>query len=170
MLPSTGGYRPAALLLTLSVLICMFSTTVAHHDLGEDEFNPVRFHDDHGAHMVDALNLTGTSSIPLRNASWSLVNLTDSSPTELMSGQHLTSVQPVADGEFQWSLEVEATGLQCTCMVEILVDEPDGPQQPWRLVVYFGTGGHRPVMLSEPAIASVQTPDAPEDIAEHSTQ
>ena len=169
MLPSTGGYRPAALLLTLSVLICTLSTTVAHHDLGEDEFNPVRFHDDHGAHMVDALNLTGTSSIPLRNASWSLVNLTDSSPTELMSGQHLTSVQPVADGEFQWSLEVEATGLQCTCMVEILVDEPDGPQQSWRLVVYFGTEGHRPVMLSEPAIASVQTPDAPEDIAEHST-
>ena len=34
--------------------------------VGEDKSNPVRFHDDHGAHMVDALNLTGTSSIPLR--------------------------------------------------------------------------------------------------------
>ena len=101
--------------------------------------------------MSNVINLTGHSNFPLRNASWSVVNISSSTPTTLFSGPYLTAVQPVADDEYRWELVVEVLELDCTCYVEINLQEDDEVQQ-WRHLVFVGETHHRPVFAAERAL------------------
>ena len=69
--------------------------------------------------MEDIIHLNGTSNAPLRNASWSVVNISGATPTTVVSGPYLTTVQPVSEDVFEWNLTVEVGNLDCTCFVSI---------------------------------------------------
>ena len=102
--------------------------------------------------MVDVVNLSGFADFPLRNASWSIVNISSPTPTTVLSGPYLTAVQPVADDEYQWNLLVDVPHLACTCYVEIDLVEGDGISYQWRHLVYVGENHHRPVFADERAL------------------
>ncbi len=101
--------------------------------------------------MTNVINLSGHSNFPLRNASWSIVNISSSTPTTLFSGPYLTTVQPVADDDYRWELVVEVLELDCTCYVEISLNQDDEAQQ-WRHLVFVGEAHHRPVFADERAL------------------
>lgn len=115
------------------------------------------FSQPNGTHFVEELNLTGTSNLPLRNASWSVVNISGSTPTTLMSGPFLTSVQPVSDQAFAWQLVVDVRGHECTCYVQIDVEDAQHLRSSFTLLIYLGEGFHRPVFYQEMGVAIVST-------------
>ena len=167
MLPSTGGFRRVPLLLVSIVLVWSCSSATAQHDAPLSDLGHVMFNDPHGVQMTDTLELNGTSSVPLRNASWSVVNISGPTPTTLLSGPYLTSVQPVSDAEFHWQLQVDAPDVDCTCLVQVEVEDSNGLQRAWQLLVYLGTDGHRPVMLDEPPFQSSHALEATDDTDSH---
>ncbi len=103
--------------------------------------------------MIDVVNLSGDSNFPLRNATWSIVNISNPTPTTVLSGPYLTAVQPVSDDEYHWELLVQVPGLECTCYVEISILEGEGQGQHWRLLVFIGEANHRPVFANERALS-----------------
>ena len=102
-----------------------------------------------GTHMVDIIHLNGSSNVPLRNASWSVVNISGSTPTTVISGPYLTTVSPFSEGLFSWNLTVDVTGLDCTCYVSIEMIGESGVHRHWDLLLYLGDALHRPVMVGE---------------------
>ena len=167
MLPSTGGFHRVPLLLVSIVLMWSISSATAQHEVTSNDADHVTFNDSHGVQMTDTLELNGTSSVPLRNATWSLVNLSGPTPTTLLSGPYLTSVQPVSEDNFDWNLVVDVMDMHCTCLVQITVDDSNNLEREWNLLVYLGTEGHRPVMLEETPFQPVQTPHSIGDTAAH---
>ena len=121
----------------------------ASHPPEDDRISVIDFDVENGEHFVDALNLTGSASTPLRNASWSVVNISGMTPTTLLSGPFLTSVQPVEEGLFAWTLAVDVPEVDCTCYVEIKVDDVSVASMVSRLIVYLGNDHHRPVFQEE---------------------
>ena len=99
--------------------------------------------------MEDIIHLNGTSNAPLRNASWSVVNISGATPTTLVSGPYLTTVQPVSEDVFEWNLTVEVGNLDCTCFVSIEHIDEAGHHENWHVLLYLGTSHHRPVFLGE---------------------
>ena len=139
----TQGYR--TYLLVLLIVVCGMNAQAKH--AGEDEGSSIiEFNAVKGTLFVDELNLSGTSSTPLRNASWSIVNISGMTPTTLLTGPFLTSVQPIADSMFAWDLVVDVPEIDCTCYVEINLEDEAALS---RLVVYLGDEHHRPVFTDE---------------------
>jgi len=145
----TGTFLVIALLFTSTL------TTVQASD-GVSDSKELEFDQPSGTHMVDGINLTGHANFPLRNASWSIVNISSQTPTTILSGPYLTAVQPVADDEYQWELLVDVPHLACTCYIEIDFVEGDGIPHHWRHLVYVGDNHHRPVLADEHALAGYQ--------------
>ena len=146
-------------LVTLLVLSLVSSVHATHVEDLETEilFN---FSQSNGAHFTDELNLTGTSNVPLRNASWSVVNISGPTPTTLMSGPFLTSVQPVSNQAFAWQLIVDVRGHDCTCYVQIDIEDAQHMPSLSTLLIYLGEGLHRPVFHQEVGIDMMSTSEA----------
>ena len=167
--------------LLVGLLLLCFTTSNVHavHSTDVEISNNIEFNLPDGAQFDDVLNLTGVSTIPLKNASWSVVNISGVTPTTLLSGPYLTSVQPVAEDLFSWSLIVDVPDVDCTCYVEINVDEErrgkGGPgKEPQghdlaRLVVYLGENHHRPVFPHEIDHMSDSMPESLAEASDHAT-
>jgi hypothetical protein len=180
MLRMERSNKGTAYLLVGLVLLC-FTTSSVHavHSTDVDLRNNIEFNLPDGTQFADVVNLTGVSTIPLRNASWSIVNISGVTPTTLLSGPFLTSVQPVSEGLFSWSLIVDVPDVDCTCYVELNVDEDTGSKggkgnemrghDISRLVVYIGENHHRPVFPHEIDHMSELMPESLEDASEHAT-
>ncbi len=139
---------------TFLVVVLVFMSTLTSVQASDDHSDSkgFEFTQPSGIHMVDVVNLSGFADFPLRNASWSIVNISSPTPTTVLSGPYLTAVQPVADDEYQWDLLVEVPHLACTCYVEIDLVEGDGTSYQWRHLVYVGENHHRPVFAEERAL------------------
>ena len=109
----------------------------------------IEFNQAQGAHMEDIIHLNGSSNVPLRNASWSVVNISGATPTTVISGPYLTTVMPMSDNVFAWNLTVEVSNLDCTCYVSIEIVNDEGQHQHWDILLYVGTSLHRPVFVDE---------------------
>ena len=138
------------------VLLAVFLTLVAAIPATAAEEPPsssvpveIVFSQPQGTHMMDIIHLNGTSNVPLRNASWSVVNISGSTPTTVISGPYLTTVMPRSDGIFAWNLTVDVPGLDCTCYVSIEMIAESGVHHHVDLLLYLGDALHRPVMVDE---------------------
>lgn len=138
----------------LLVVVLLFTSTLTNVQASDGDSVPkgFEFSQPSGIHMVDVVNLSGFADFPLRNASWSIVNISSPTPTTVLSGPYLTAVEPVAEDEYQWDLLVEVPHLACTCYVEIDLVEGDGISHQWRHLVYVGENHHRPVFADERAL------------------
>ena len=123
--------------------------------VGADDHNtePVAvdivFYQAQGAHMMDTIHLNGSSNVPLRNASWSVVNISGATPTTVVSGPYLTAVMPLSEHLFAWDLTVDVPGLACTCYVSIELVDANGLHRHWDILLYLGGTLHRPVFVGE---------------------
>ena len=137
--------------LMVSILVLSLApfTTQATHTGNSQALNPIDFGASNGVQFLDVLNLTGTSSVPLRNASWSIVNISGQTPTTLLNGPFLTSVQPVSEDQFSWNLVVDVPNIECTCFVDVSINDASAEPISSRLIVYLGNNHHRPVFSHE---------------------
>ena len=106
------------------------------------------FNHDHGeAHVDGTVELTGSSTQPLNDLTWELI---DASTGEvLVTGTYLDSVSPNAEGSWSWShnLSVAESGCSCRFVVDLGAAEP----QRHELVVFLGSGlSWAPVWLTQP--------------------
>lgn len=143
-----GPLFVVALLCVATLATVGAQSPPSHH---QDGSNGLEFDQPVGLQMTSVINLSGHAHFPLRNASWSIVNISSPTPTTLFSGPYLTAVQPVADDEYQWELFVDVPDLDCTCYVEIRLEGDDDVQQ-WRHLVFVGQAHHRPVFADEQAL------------------
>jgi hypothetical protein len=138
----------------LTVLILLFlsgstpSLQAEHIPIDSSVFE-VTFHQSQGVKFDQHVNLSGTSSIPMRNTTWAIVNISGVTPITVLSGPFLTSVVPVAEGEYAWTLMVDLGSVSCTCYVQLRVEDAQHVEQQASLVVYVGSMNHRPVLLDE---------------------
>ena len=137
------------LLVVLLMLVSAMPAGVAEEPPSSPVPVEILFHQPQGSHMVDTIHLNGSSNVPLRNASWSVVNISGSTPTIVISGPYLTTVMPRSEGHFAWNLTVDVPSLACTCYVSIEMIDEGGIHRHWDLLLYLGDALHRPVMVGE---------------------
>jgi hypothetical protein len=143
----------------LVLFISSFSgVVVAEHVPESAPAMVVTFDQEQGVGFTDTVHLNGTSNQPLRNTSWTVVNISGSTPITLLSGPYLTSVTPIAEGLYRWSLVVDLVNVDCTCYIELMtVDEQHRPVSISR-VVYLGSHQHRPVFMQTSVLATQMDP------------
>ena len=121
---NSDRFPNGVLLVVLLMLVSAMPGGVAEEPPSSSEPVEIVFSQSQGAHMMDIIHLNGSSNLPLRNASWSVVNISGSTPTTVISGPYLTTVMPLSEGLFAWNLTVDVPGLDCTCYVSIeMIDE-----------------------------------------------
>ena len=110
-----------------------------------DEFQLDFFQID-GYHSTDLLHLNGTANMPLHAAQWRIhdhQNNPDSPP--LLTGDYLSSVTPSGEQRWSWTLVVDVSQLNCTCVLTITqVDEHHSPRA--HIYLYLGETDHRPIL------------------------
>ena len=138
--------RISALVLILLVGL-MFPATAADTPQSTPE---IVFSDDHGLLVPSTLELNGSSNFPLRDTSWVVVDLGSTTPVVLLNGPHLTSVTPVSDERFEWTLSIDTSELSCVCYIGLTPESGPGSDEVFRLTVYIGDASqHRPVLFSD---------------------
>ena len=98
-----------------------------------------------GHHFSEGLVLlSGTSNIPLNNASWTLFNNTDDNQNFVVieSGDYLTQVTPIDEDVWSCSLSINASGISCTCIITLGVNDTYTS-----IYVYIGNTSHKPIIL-----------------------
>ena len=98
-----------------------------------------------GHHFSDGMViLSGTSNIPLNNATWTLFNNTDENQNFVVieSGNYLTQVTPIDQDVWSWTLSINASGVSCTCVITLGVNNTYTS-----IYVYIGDSSHKPVIL-----------------------
>ena len=70
----------------------------------------------------------------------------------LKSGDYLTSVTPSGEQRWSWTLVVDVTGMNCTCVLEVHLSGLGHDTPIESIVVYLGDSNHHPVIKapSEP--------------------
>jgi len=100
-----------------------------------------------GLWVNQTLTINGTTTLNPQSADWVLYDITEPY-TEwpvLRSGDFFTTVLPISEGLWNWSLTVDVFGLNCTCWIEI--GQPDGLGKEFlNRIVFIGEGPHNPVI------------------------
>lgn len=146
---SIGRHPSGCVLFALFLLVSAMPVVDAHdHNPGTAAVD-IEFYQSQGAHMLDTIHLNGSSNVPLRNASWSVVNISGATPTTVVSGPYLTAVMPLSEHLFAWNLTVEVPGLACTCYVSIELEDANDLHRHYDILLYLGEMLHRPVFVGE---------------------
>ena len=121
-----------------------------------------------GLWVNDSLEVAGSTTLNPQNADWVLYDVTDPyiEWPVLRSGDFFTTVNPIDEGLWNWTLVIDVQGLNCTCWLEI--GQPNGLGKEFlNRIIFIGSGPHNPVispthestvMLDEPVeISAVAT-------------
>ena len=136
----------------MALVLLMVTGLMPHPVIASNtEVEPnLTFNQPHGLSFEGPMTLNGTATFSLRTASWSIVDIGGATGVEVLAGPHLTSATPISDGHFAWSLEINVTGLNCVCYIEVLPGDSVDTDRPFRLVAYLGeTPVRNPVLFSE---------------------
>ena len=136
----------------MALVLLMVTGLLPHSVIGTttDVEPNLTFNQPHGLSFEGPMTLNGTATFSLRTASWSIVDIGGATGVEVLAGPYLTSATPVNDGHFAWSLDINVTGLNCVCYIEVLPGDSVEVDRPFRLVAYLGEMPDRhPVLFSE---------------------
>jgi len=99
-----------------------------------------------GYHSSDVLDLNGTANMPLHAAQWRIDDHQANPETPpLLTGDYLSSVTPSGEQRWSWTLVVDVSQLNCTCVLTII--QGDGHHSPRaQIYLYLGETGHRPIL------------------------
>jgi len=133
----------------VSLLFCTLplAVLVSAHHLDEDNYNLFIFQED-GTIFSENISLNGTTTLPPSEATWELWNVGDgiSNWNIEATGSHFNSVVPVSENLWNWTLEINVTGIECTCLLTISIPNGLDPMTK-SITLYLGETGHRPVIL-----------------------
>ena len=133
--------RRVYIVLLLLVIPMMFVSAS-----GDAENEQIIIHQENGILVSNGtLILTGTSNIPLNNATWNLFNFSDDNQNlaVISSGDYLTEVDPIEDNLWTWQLQVNVSEIDCTCFLSVGVYDTYST-----IYVYIGEDNHRPIILN----------------------
>ena len=141
------GRSIATCLVCLLFCTSALAMTASAHHLEEETYNLV-IHQGDGTHFPGNILLTGTTTLPPSEATWELWNVGDGfSEWNLeVSGSHFSDVVPVSENMWNWTLEINDTEIDCTCLLTISIPNGLDPMTK-SIVVYLGVSGHRPMIL-----------------------
>ena len=100
-----------------------------------------------GIWVNESLEISGSTSLNPQTADWVLYDVTNPyiEWPILRSGEFFTSVTPVEEGLWDWSLTIDVQGVNCTCWLEIA--QPNGLDMEFLNRIFFiGVGSHNPVI------------------------
>ena len=100
-----------------------------------------------GLWVNDSLEVAGSTTLNPQNADWVLYDVTDPyiEWPVLRSGEFFTTVNPIAEGLWNWTLVIDVQGLNCTCWLEI--GQPNGLGKEFlNRIIFIGAGPHDPVI------------------------
>ena len=137
----------ATCLVCLLFCISSLAMTVSAHHIEEDTYNLVILQEN-GAHFPGNILLTGTTTLAPSEATWELWNVGDgfSGWNLEESGSHFSGVVPVSENMWNWTLEINITELDCTCLLTISIPNGLDPMTK-SIIVYLGVSEHRPMIL-----------------------
>jgi len=138
-----------AVLLLVFASNPLTSTTAGATDTTSPDSVTVTVDQERGTVFSEWLNVSGNSSVPLRDTAWAIVNISGQTPVTVLEGPYLTSVRPVAEHAYAWELSVNLGSVECTCYLELEISGEDFESVSVRHVVYIGEQHHRPVFLDE---------------------
>ena len=142
--------RHASCASFVSVIMLMLAMPFATASGASTDSQVNEFHLDFfqvdGHHSTDLLNLNGTANMPLHAAQWRLFDHQDGPESPpLLTGDYLSSVTPSGEHRWSWTLVVDVSHLNCTCVLSITQgDEPQSPRA--HIHLYLGETNHRPVL------------------------
>ncbi|MBL6881823.1 MAG: hypothetical protein ISR08_02385 [Candidatus Poseidoniaceae archaeon] len=111
----------------------------------------LEFNQEDGIHLMDFINVSGSSSVPLNSVEISLWNVTADGQYDLLnSSSSLLSVTPfettLGTTNWLWNHQFNQEGESCTCLVRIsLLEQTD--LKSYGLTIYLGQSHHRPVLM-----------------------
>jgi hypothetical protein len=116
-----------------------------NHGANNDTSYSFSYDQDQGLNALGMIEVSGESHFQLRDAKWTLYDISITNEP-LLQGDYLTAVFPMAEGYF-WELSVNASGHECTCVLEISFPGPNEKLHVHPLIVYLGSTNHQPVLL-----------------------
>ena len=141
----------------VGLLLCMstLAILVSAHHIEEETYNLVILQDD-GIHFPGNILLTGTTTLAPSEATWELWNVGDGSSGWNLeeSGSHFSDVVPVSENLWNWTLEINDTEIDCTCLLTISIPNGLDPMTK-SIIVYLGVSGHRPMILDIKYITTI---------------
>ena len=137
----------AACLASLLFFTLPLAVLVSAHHLVEENYNLFIFQDD-GTIFPENISLNGTTTLPPSEATWELWNVGNGSSNWNMeaSGSHFSSVVPTSENLWNWTLEINVTEIDCTCLLTISIPNGLDPMSK-SIIIYLGETGHRPMIL-----------------------
>ena len=100
-----------------------------------------------GIWVNESLIINGSTTIPAQDASWVLYDVTDpySEWEILRTGEFFSTVIPVDEGIWIWTISIDTQGLNCTCWLE--VSQPNGLERVFlNRIIFIGEGPHSPIL------------------------
>ena len=127
--------------------ISTLAMVVSAHHIEEDTYNLVILQDD-GTHFTENILLTGTTTLAPSEATWELWNVGDGISGWSLedSGSHFSDVVPVSENMWNWTLEIDITEIDCTCLITVSIPNGLDPMTK-SIIVYLGVSEHRPMIL-----------------------
>jgi len=101
-----------------------------------------------GIWVNNTLEVNGSTTLPPQDADWVLYDVTVPNiglPIILASGDFFTSVTPIDEGLWIWSIVIDVSGFNCTCMLEVTQMDDSGEELLNR-IIFIGEGPHSPVI------------------------
>ena len=138
-------YSKSILIVTSLLLLTIPITpsTSASDDIGPHLTSPTK----DGIWINNTLVINGSTTLPPQSADWVLYDVTNPYVEWpiLASGEYFTSVTPVDDGLWIWSLTIDVVGQNCTCWLEVGQTNGLGKEFLNR-IIFIGEGPHNPVI------------------------
>lgn len=100
-----------------------------------------------GLWVNDTLEVTGSTNLNPQTADWVLYDVTNPyiEWPVLRMGDYFTTVSPIDEGLWNWTLIIDVQGLNCTCWLEI--GQPNGLGKEFlNRIIFIGPGPHNPVI------------------------
>ena len=130
--------------LLMTMAITPSITSASESETGVMEF---KFHQKDGHNATEILSLNGTANIALQQVEWHIVEFGNAlNEGGLKSGDYLTSVTPSGEQRWSWTLVVDVTGMNCTCVLEVHLSGLGLDTPIESIVVYLGDSNHHPVI------------------------
>ena len=150
-----------------SVLLML--VPVSANDIGSTESSGLLTSESiDGLWVNNTLEITGSTNLNPQTADWVLYDVTNPyiEWPKLRMGDFFTTVTPIDEGLWNWTLIIDVQGLNCTCWLEI--GQPNGLGKEFlNRIIFIGAGPHNPVI--SPNHDSIIMLDSPVEISATAT-
>ena len=132
-------YSKSYIILTSILLMSLpiVNSSSVESEVGHKLTSPV----EDGIWVNNTLEVNGSTTLPPQDADWALYDVTDPNieSSILASGEFFTSVTPIAEGLWIWSIVIDVSGFNCTCLLEVTQIDGSGEESLNR-IIFIGEG------------------------------